>query len=101
MRWWRWICFIAEPAGRIGCSALLQVPNFGVVGSKFAGEADEGSDGLILPFSSLLHGGSTPDFDGCFCRGEQELVDGGGMFHFGKRSTWLPCTRVEGREIAL
>jgi hypothetical protein len=28
-------------------------------------------------------------------------VDGGGMFHFGKRSTWLPCTRVEGREIAL
>ena len=102
MHWWRWKCFIGKAAeGRMGCSSLCGLPGFAIVGPQICRETDEGHEGLVLSYSPLLHGGGASDSDGCFCYGEQELGNGGDMFHFGKRATWLPIARVEEARIEL
>jgi len=41
---WRWICFIAEPAG----TTVVRLTNSGIVGAGLQGKTDEGSDGTIV-----------------------------------------------------
>ena len=65
------------------------------------GSPDEGRDGPILPIGFLLHRRFPSAGYQRVCGYKPQLGNGDGVFHFGKRSLWLPYRGLENAEMIL